>query len=61
MDKDRVAGTGKKLKGKIKEAAGRVSGDKELEAEGTAEKVEGKVEKATGRAKDAAREAFKDC
>jgi uncharacterized protein YjbJ (UPF0337 family) len=61
MDKDRIAGSGKKLKGKLKEAAGRVSGDQELEAEGTAEKVEGKVQKSVGQAKDAAREVLKDC
>jgi uncharacterized protein YjbJ (UPF0337 family) len=61
MDKDRAAGTGKKLKGKLKEAAGRMTGDENLEAEGTGEKVEGKVQKGVGQAKDAARETFKDC
>jgi uncharacterized protein YjbJ (UPF0337 family) len=60
MDKDRIAGAGKQLKGNIKEAAGKVTGDKKLETEGKADKVEGKVQNAVGGLKDAARDALKD-
>ncbi len=60
MDKDRVAGAGKQLKGKIKEAAGRMTGDKKTEAEGKVEQAAGKVQNEVGGLKDAAREAVKD-
>ena len=38
MDKDRVAGVGKKVTGSVKEAAGSVTGDTKLKAEGKADK-----------------------
>jgi uncharacterized protein YjbJ (UPF0337 family) len=60
MDKDRIAGAGKELKGNIKEAAGKVTGDKKLETEGQADKLAGKVQNAVGGAKDAVRDALKD-
>jgi uncharacterized protein YjbJ (UPF0337 family) len=60
MDKDRIAGAGKQLKGNIKEAAGKVSGDKKLEAEGKVDKATGKIQNAVGGMKDAARDALKD-
>jgi uncharacterized protein YjbJ (UPF0337 family) len=47
MDKDRVAGSAKKIKGSIKEVVGKAAGDAKLEAEGKADKVEGKVIKDT--------------
>jgi uncharacterized protein YjbJ (UPF0337 family)/MFS family permease len=56
MDKDRVEGAGKKVKGSVKEAAGKVTGDKKTEAEGRADKAEGKVQNTIGGAKDAVRE-----
>jgi uncharacterized protein YjbJ (UPF0337 family) len=60
MDKDRIAGAGKQLKGSIKEAAGKVTGDQKLEAEGKVDKATGKVQNAVGGMKDAARDALKD-
>ena len=48
MDKDRIAGAVKKIKGSIKETVGKVTGDAKLEAEGKADKVEGKVQRSTG-------------
>jgi uncharacterized protein YjbJ (UPF0337 family) len=45
-------------KGAVKEAAGKVTGDAKLEAEGTAEKAAGKLQDAVGGMKDAAREAL---
>ena len=59
MEKDRVEGAGKQAKGSIKEAFGKVTGDKKTEAEGTAEKAAGKVQNAVGGAKDSLRDALK--
>jgi len=56
MDKDRVEGVAHQAKGGIKEAAGKVTGDKETQAEGAAEKAAGKVQNTVGGAKDAARD-----
>jgi uncharacterized protein YjbJ (UPF0337 family) len=53
MDKDRVAGSAKVVKGKIKEAVGKAVGDAKLEAEGNADKIEGKIQNAIGGVKDA--------
>ena len=55
MDNDRIAGVGKQVKGAVKEAAGKVTGDTKLQAEGKADKVAGKVQNAVGGAKDAVR------
>jgi uncharacterized protein YjbJ (UPF0337 family) len=55
MDKDRVQGAATKIKGSIKEAAGKVTGDTKLQAEGKADKAAGKVQNAVGGVKDAAR------
>ncbi len=52
-DKDRVVGSAKVVKGKVKEAVGKTVGDTKLEAEGTADKIEGKVQNAFGGLKDA--------
>ena len=59
MDKDRSAGVAHQAKGAVKEAAGKVTGDKKLEAEGKGEKVAGKVQNAVGGAKDSVRDATK--
>lgn len=53
MDKDRVVGSAKVVKGKIKEAVGKAVGDAKLESEGKADKIEGKVRTAVGGLKDA--------
>jgi uncharacterized protein YjbJ (UPF0337 family) len=57
MDKDRVEGVGHQAKGAVKEAAGKLTGDTKLQAEGTTEKAAGKVQNAIGGAKDAVRDA----
>ena len=43
MDKDRIKGSAEQAKGAVKEAAGRVLGDKKLETDGKADKAAGKV------------------
>jgi uncharacterized protein YjbJ (UPF0337 family) len=42
MDKDRIKGSAEQTKGAVKEAAGKVFGDKKLETEGKADKAAGK-------------------
>jgi len=59
MDKDRIDGMGHQAKGAVKEAAGKVMGDKKLESEGAAEKAAGKVQNAVGGVKDTLRDATK--
>ena len=53
MDKEHVKGAADKAKGAIKETAGKVTGDKGLEAEGKMDKVKGAAHSAVGDVKDA--------
>lgn len=55
-DHDRVEGAAKNIGGNIKEAAGKVTGDEKLKAEGRADQAEGKVQNAVGGMKDAIRD-----
>jgi uncharacterized protein YjbJ (UPF0337 family) len=55
MDKDRIVGSAKKIKGSVKETIGKAVGDAKLESDGKADKVEGKVQNAIGGIKDALR------
>jgi uncharacterized protein YjbJ (UPF0337 family) len=57
MDKDRIKGSAHEVKGAVKEAVGKVIGDKKIQAEGAGEKAAGKVQNAVGGAKDAVRDA----
>jgi len=59
MDKDRINGSANQAKGAIKQAAGEMTGDAKLQAEGAADKAKGKVQNAVGGAKDAIRQASK--
>lgn len=52
MDKDRVEGAAKNVGGKLKEAAGKVTGDEKLKREGQADQVVGKVQNTVGGLKD---------
>jgi uncharacterized protein YjbJ (UPF0337 family) len=56
MNKDRVEGAAKQVKGAFKEAVGKVVGDAKLQAEGKADQAEGKVQNTVGGIKDALRE-----
>jgi uncharacterized protein YjbJ (UPF0337 family) len=60
VDRDRVEGAGKQAKGGLKEAAGKVTGDEKLKAEGKTDKAAGKVQNAVGGAKDKVRETLKE-
>ena len=55
VDKDRIIGSAKVVKGKLKEAVGKAVGDAKLEAQGKADKIEGKVQNAVGGIKDTLR------
>ena len=57
VDENRVQGAWDKVKGAVKETAGKATGDEKLEAEGKADKVAGKAESAVGGAKDTVRDA----
>jgi uncharacterized protein YjbJ (UPF0337 family) len=59
MDKDRVEGAGKNIKGKAKTAAGKVLGDEKLKNEGRADQVKGKVQNTVGGIKDKINEESK--
>ena len=59
MDKDRVAGSAKQVKGTIKELVGKATGDTKLESKGKADKLEGKIQNAVGSIKDTVREIVK--
>jgi uncharacterized protein YjbJ (UPF0337 family) len=54
FNKDRVEGTADKLKGNLKESAGDVSNDRDLQDEGQADQVKGAGKDTVGKAKDAA-------
>jgi len=56
MDKDRIAGAAKNLKGSIKEAVGKLVGDTKLQTDGKADKVAGKIQNAVGGLKDTLKE-----
>ena len=59
MDKEHVTGAADKAKGAVKDAAGKVSGDKQMQAEGKTDKAKGAAHQAVGDVKDAARRADK--
>jgi len=52
MDKDRIKGSAEQAKGKVKEVAGKTTGDAKLEAEGKTEKAGGKIRNVIGGIKD---------
>ncbi|HUN97808.1 MAG TPA: CsbD family protein [Bradyrhizobium sp.] len=59
MDREHIKGAADKAKGAIKDTAGKVTGDKELQAEGKFDKAKGSAHNAAGDVKDALRDASK--
>ena len=55
MDHDRMKGMADEAKGGLKDAAGRMTGDSKLQAEGKTDKAKGKIENAVGGVKDSMR------
>ena len=60
MNKDEFEGKKENLKGRIKEAAGTITGDKELESEGADERASGAAREQLGRARRKVGEAIED-
>ncbi|HTT47289.1 MAG TPA: CsbD family protein [Pseudolabrys sp.] len=60
MNKDRIEGSAQQAKGKVKEVAGKVTGDSKLETEGKTDQVAGKVKNTVGGLKDSIKEAVDD-
>ncbi len=58
VNKDQLAGLAKQVKGSVKQAAGRATGNQRTQVEGAADKIAGKVQKAYGDVKDKVRKAF---
>ena len=59
MDREHVKGAADKVKGAIKDTAGKMMGDKKLESEGKFDKAKGTAHNIAGNIKDAARDAAK--
>lgn len=52
MDKDRIEGSAKQVRGAVKQAFGKAVGDAKLQADGKADVIKGKVRNAIGSLKD---------
>jgi uncharacterized protein YjbJ (UPF0337 family) len=59
MDREHIKGAADKIKGAIKDTAGKMTGDKELQSEGKLDKAKGAAHDALGDVKDAARNLTK--
>jgi uncharacterized protein YjbJ (UPF0337 family) len=57
MDREHVKGAADKVKGAVKDTAGKVTGDKKMQAEGKMDKAKGAAHNAAGDTKDTARDA----
>ena len=53
MDKDRITGAAKEIKGSVKQVIGKFVGDAKLQSDGKADEVAGKLQNAVGGLKDA--------
>lgn len=60
MDREHLKGAADKAKGAMKDAAGKMTGDKRLQAEGKFDKAKGAAHNVAGDVKDAARDMSKD-
>jgi uncharacterized protein YjbJ (UPF0337 family) len=57
VDREHAKGTADKVKGSIKNVAGKVTGDKKLESEGKLDKAKGSARNIAGDVKDAVKDA----
>ncbi|UVC13977.1 CsbD family protein [Mesorhizobium onobrychidis] len=58
VNRDEVVGLAKQLKGSVKKAAGKATGNRRVQAEGAADKIAGKMQKAYGDMKDKLRKVL---
>ena len=56
MDKEHIKGAADKAKGAVKDAAGKLTGNRKLQMEGKLDKAKGATREALGDAKDAVRD-----
>jgi uncharacterized protein YjbJ (UPF0337 family) len=59
MDKNRIQGSIKEIKGAAKEAIGKAIGDTKLQSDGKTDKAAGKIQNAVGGLSDAISDAVK--
>jgi uncharacterized protein YjbJ (UPF0337 family) len=57
VDREHVKGTADKVKGSIKDTAGKLTGDKKLQSEGKMDKAKGSAHKVAGDVKDAVKDS----
>ncbi len=60
MNKNRIEGSLDQAKGKIKETAGKATGDAKLQGEGKADQAKGKIKNTVGGMEDSMKEALDD-
>jgi uncharacterized protein YjbJ (UPF0337 family) len=48
MNKNRIVGSGKQIKGSIKQAVGKVVGDNKLQVDGKVDRLKGKIQNTVG-------------
>lgn len=60
MDKKNIEGGLDRIKGKVKETTGVVTGDRELEGEGKLDQVKGKIKDAAGNLREGIKEKLDD-
>jgi uncharacterized protein YjbJ (UPF0337 family) len=60
MDKDRIEGAAKDIKGRVKRQVGEWTGDTDAQVSGTLDQAEGKVQNTFGKAKDAVKDSSKE-
>jgi uncharacterized protein YjbJ (UPF0337 family) len=58
MEKEHVTGAAEKVKGKIKEVTGHITGNDKLENEGKLDQVKGSAHNAIGNTKEAGKDAI---
>jgi uncharacterized protein YjbJ (UPF0337 family) len=58
MDKDRIEGKMKDVKGRVERQVGEWTGDEKTRAKGAADQLKGKAQNAVGKVKDASRDAI---
>jgi uncharacterized protein YjbJ (UPF0337 family) len=59
MSQNRIEGAGRKAAGAIKEATGKLTGNRKMQAKGAAEKMVGSAQNKLGKAQDKARSSLK--
>jgi uncharacterized protein YjbJ (UPF0337 family) len=60
VDKEHIKGAADKVKGAVKDAAGKMTGDTRLQVEGKFDKMKGAAHQALGDAKDGARKVERE-